>query len=56
LHPASGTLNNEAGLRGKAELCSGLEEDHRVGLAAREISTGDVGVEELLQRQSWMKL
>jgi hypothetical protein len=50
LDPAGGVLDHEAGIRRQVQFLGGGEKDHRVGLAAREVTAGDVGVEQLLQR------
>jgi hypothetical protein len=48
--PARSVLDHEAGVRGDAELLGSGQEDHRVGLAARQVPPGDICVEQLVQR------
>jgi hypothetical protein len=49
LDPAHGVLDHEAVAWWQPEFLRGGAENHRVGLAAREVPAGDVGVEQLLQ-------
>ncbi len=50
LDTARRVLDHEAVSGRQAQLVRGGKEDHGVGLAAREIPAGEVGVEQLLQR------